>query len=52
MTRPRVTAPLRGSSTNLWERFLLVALTVALFALALWRFLCAAMGDPAESRVS
>ena len=29
-------------------KFLLVALTVALFALALWRFLCAAMGDPAE----
>jgi len=29
-------------------KFLLVALTVALFALALWRFLCAAMGDPVE----
>jgi ABC-type cobalt transport system substrate-binding protein len=29
-------------------RFLLVALTVALFALALWRFLCAVMGDPVE----
>ena len=29
-------------------KFLLVALTVALFALALWRFLCAAAGDPAE----
>jgi hypothetical protein len=29
-------------------KFLLVALTVSLFALALWRFLCAAMGDPAE----
>jgi hypothetical protein len=29
-------------------KFLLVALTVALFALALWRFLCAVMGDPAE----
>jgi hypothetical protein len=27
-------------------KFLLVALTVALFALALWRFLCAVMGDP------
>src|SRR4051794_26429879 len=31
-------------------KFLLVALTVALFALALWRFLCAAMGDPVEGR--
>jgi hypothetical protein len=29
-------------------KFLLVALTVALFALALWRILCAVMGDPAE----
>jgi hypothetical protein len=29
-------------------KFLLVALTVALFALALWRFLCAFMGDPVE----
>jgi hypothetical protein len=29
-------------------KFLLVALTVALFALALWRLLCAAMGDPVE----
>jgi hypothetical protein len=29
-------------------KFLLVALTVALFALAIWRFLCAAMGDPVE----
>ncbi len=29
-------------------KFLLVALTVALFALALWRFLCAGMGDPVE----
>jgi hypothetical protein len=29
-------------------RFLLVALTVALFALALWRFLDALMGDPVE----
>jgi hypothetical protein len=29
-------------------KFLLVALTVALFALALWRFLCAIMGDPVE----
>src|SRR5262245_64417711 len=29
-------------------KFLLVALTVALFALAVWRFLCAAMGDPVE----
>ena len=29
-------------------KFLLVALTVALFALALWRFLCAVMGDPVE----
>jgi hypothetical protein len=29
-------------------KFLLVALTAALFALALWRFLCALMGDPAE----
>src|SRR3954452_9491629 len=29
-------------------KLLLVALTVSLFALALWRFLCAAMGDPAE----
>src|SRR6187455_2920876 len=29
-------------------KFLLVALTVALFALALWRFLCALMGDPVE----
>jgi hypothetical protein len=29
-------------------KFLLIALTVALFALALWRFLCAAMGDPVE----
>ncbi len=29
-------------------KFLLVALTVALFALALWRFMCAAMGDPVE----
>ena len=29
-------------------RLLLVALTVALFALALWRFLCAVMGDPVE----
>ncbi len=29
-------------------KFLLVALTIALFALALWRFLCAVMGDPAE----
>ena len=27
-------------------KFLLIALTVALFALALWRFLCAVMGDP------
>jgi hypothetical protein len=31
-------------------KFLLVALTVALFALAVWRFLCAAMGDPVEGR--
>ena len=29
-------------------KFLLVALTVALFSLALWRFLCALMGDPVE----
>jgi hypothetical protein len=29
-------------------KFLLVALTVALFALACWRFLCALMGDPVE----
>jgi len=29
-------------------KFLLVALTVSLFALALWRFLCALMGDPVE----
>jgi hypothetical protein len=29
-------------------KFLLIALTVALFALALWRFLCAVMGDPVE----
>jgi hypothetical protein len=29
-------------------KFLLIALTVALFALALWRFLCALMGDPVE----
>lgn len=29
-------------------KFLLVALTVALFALALWRGLCALMGDPVE----
>ena len=29
-------------------KFLLVALTVALFALALWRFMCAVMGDPVE----
>src|SRR6188472_2319377 len=29
-------------------KFLLVALTVALFALALWRFLCAVLGDPVE----
>ncbi len=29
-------------------KFLLVALTVALFALAVWRFLCALMGDPVE----
>jgi hypothetical protein len=29
-------------------KFLLVALTVSLFALALWRFMCAAMGDPVE----
>src|SRR6478672_10110394 len=29
-------------------KFLLVALTVALFALAFWRFLCAVMGDPVE----
>src|SRR6188472_4061748 len=29
-------------------KFLLVALSVALFALALWRFLCAVMGDPVE----
>jgi hypothetical protein len=29
-------------------KFLLVALTVALFALALWRILCAVMGDPVE----
>ena len=29
-------------------RFLLVALTVALFALAAWRFLDAAVGDPVE----
>ena len=29
-------------------KFLLVALTVALFALAVWRFLCAVMGDPVE----
>jgi hypothetical protein len=29
-------------------KFLLIALTVALFALAVWRFLCAAMGDPVE----
>lgn len=29
-------------------KFLLVALTVALFALALWRLLCAVTGDPVE----
>ena len=29
-------------------KFLLVALTVALFALAIWRFLCAGAGDPVE----
>ena len=29
-------------------KFLLIALTVALFALAVWRFLCAVMGDPVE----
>jgi len=29
-------------------KFLLVALTIALFALALWRFLCAVVGDPVE----
>ncbi len=29
-------------------KFLLVALTISLFALALWRFLCAVMGDPVE----
>src|SRR6478735_7805366 len=29
-------------------KFLLVALTVALFALAIWRFLDALMGDPVE----
>ena len=29
-------------------KFLLIALTVALFALAIWRFLCALMGDPVE----
>ena len=29
-------------------KFLLVALTVALFALAVWRFLCALTGDPVE----
>jgi hypothetical protein len=29
-------------------KFLLVALTVALFALAIWRLLCALMGDPVE----
>jgi hypothetical protein len=29
-------------------KFLLVGLTVSLFALALWRFLCALMGDPVE----
>src|SRR6186997_3060918 len=29
-------------------KFLLVALTVALFALAVWRFMCAVMGDPVE----
>jgi hypothetical protein len=29
-------------------KFLLVALTVALFALAVWRFLCALAGDPVE----
>jgi hypothetical protein len=29
-------------------KFLLIALTVALFALAAWRFLCALMGDPVE----
>jgi hypothetical protein len=29
-------------------KFLLIALTVSLFALAVWRFLCAAMGDPVE----
>jgi hypothetical protein len=29
-------------------KFLLVVLTVALFALAVWRFLCALMGDPVE----
>jgi Domain of Unknown Function (DUF1206) len=33
-------------------KFLLVALTVALFALALWRFLCALMGDPVEGSES
>jgi hypothetical protein len=29
-------------------KFLLVALTVGLFALAVWRFLCVLMGDPVE----
>src|SRR6478735_8967974 len=29
-------------------KFLLIALTIALFALALWRLLCAVMGDPVE----
>jgi hypothetical protein len=29
-------------------RFLLIALAVALFALAVWRLLCALMGDPVE----
>ena len=37
-----------GSPDQPLGKFLLVALTVALFALALWRFLCAVMGDPVQ----
>ena len=48
MTPPPATAPWPGSPTNRWASSSSFALTVSLFALALWRFLCAAMGDPAE----
>ena len=48
MKRPRAKVRSPGSPHQPLGKFLLVALTVALFALALWRFLCAAMGDPVE----